>query len=232
MSAAATRRHAAQSLQGFNHRCERPLRQRGFDMGLQPVAPCRRRLDSRDTIFQHDMMHRLVELQACQPAPVQQRPGRAVVVPAVAQQEAGQLLAGLAQGAHRRLTRTDEIADRLMGLIRNPDRGQFTGAMQLGKVDRIPPVGLDPLAWLARDQRWSDHGTFVPRGGELSLDAIAAWSGLVTKPQRLFRQGQLRGHRLQGAGVLGIFPCSRTSPRKPASANATAIVSLCTSRPT
>ena len=36
----------------------------------------------------------------------------------------------------------------------------------------------------------------------------------------------------KAVGVLGIFPCSRTSPRKPASANATAIVSLCTSRPT
>ena len=65
---------------------------------------------------------------------------------AVAQQEAGQLLARLTQGAHRRQTRTHEIADRLMGLIRNPDRGQFTGPVQLGEVDRIPPVGLDPLA--------------------------------------------------------------------------------------
>ena len=96
----------------------------------------------------------------------------------------------LTQGAHRRLTRTNDIADRFVGLIRHPDRGQFTGAVQLGKVDRVPPVGLDPLAWLSRDQRWRDDG------------------------------------------VLGLLPCSRTSPRKPASANATAIVSLCTSSPT
>ena len=113
-------------------------------MCFQPVAPCRRRLDGRDAIFQHNMMHRLLELQTGQPAPVHQRPGRPVVVMAVAQQEAGQLLARLTQGAHRRQTRTHEIADRLMRLIRNPDRGQFTGPMQLGKVDRIPPVGLDP----------------------------------------------------------------------------------------
>src|SRR5271169_1117654 len=105
------------------------------------------------------MMYRLVELEAGQPAPVQLRPGRSVVVAAVAQQEAGQLLTRLAQGAHRRLTRSDEIADCLMGVIRNPDRGQFTGAVQLGKVDRIPPVSLDPLARLARDQRWGNHGT-------------------------------------------------------------------------
>ena len=46
-----------------------------------------------------------------------------------------------------------------MGLIRHPDRGQFTGEVLLGKVDRIPPVGLDPLAWLSRDQRWCDDGS-------------------------------------------------------------------------
>jgi hypothetical protein len=56
------------------------------------------------------------------------------------------LLPRLAQGAHRRLTCTNEITDRFMGLIRHPDRGQFTGAVLLGKVNRIPPVGLDPLA--------------------------------------------------------------------------------------
>jgi hypothetical protein len=33
------------------------------------------------------MMYRLVELEACQPAPVQLRPGRSVVVPPVAQQK-------------------------------------------------------------------------------------------------------------------------------------------------
>jgi hypothetical protein len=49
------------------------------------------------------------------------------------------LLSRLAQGTHRRLTCTNEITDRLVGLIRDPDRGQFTGAVQLGKIDRIPP---------------------------------------------------------------------------------------------
>ena len=108
-------------------------------------------------------MHRLLELEAGEPPPMQLRPGRPVVVMTMAQQEAGQLLASLSKCAHRRLTRTDEIADRLMGLIRHPDRCQFTGAMQLGEVDRISPVGLDPLARLARNQRWSDHDAVVPR---------------------------------------------------------------------
>jgi CRP-like cAMP-binding protein len=70
-----------------------PLLPCRFDVCLQPIAPCRRRLDGRDAIFQHDVMHRLLELETCQPPSMQLRPGRPMVVIAVAQQEAGQLLA-------------------------------------------------------------------------------------------------------------------------------------------
>src|SRR6516225_6693917 len=118
-----------------------------------------------------------------------------------------------------------------MGLIRHPHRCQFTGAVQLGKVDRVSPVSFDPLARLARNQRWSDHGTIVPHAGKLSLNAVAAWAGLITKPQFSSRRSKLHDRAFKAAGALTIFPCSRTSPRKPASANATAIVSLCTSGP-
>jgi hypothetical protein len=61
----------------------------------------------------------------------------------VAQQESGQLLASLTQGARRRQTGSHEIADRLMRLIGNPDRGQFTGSVQLGEVERIPPISFE-----------------------------------------------------------------------------------------
>jgi hypothetical protein len=39
-----------------------------------------------------------------------------------------------------------------VGRIGNPDRGQFASAVQLGEVDGIPPIRLDPVARLARDQ--------------------------------------------------------------------------------
>ena len=90
--------------------------------------------------------------------------------------EAGQLLESLSQSAHRRLTCTDEIADRPVGLIRYPDRCQFTGAVQLGKVDRVSPARLDPLARLSRNRRWSNYGTIVPHAGKLPVNAAAAWS--------------------------------------------------------
>src|SRR6516165_7458243 len=154
-------------------------------MGLQPITPRRRRLDGSDTVFQHDIMDSLLELETCQPTPVQLRPRWPVIVMPMAQQEAGQLLTRLAQGAHRRLTRTHQVAHRLMRLIRHPDRGQFTGAVQLGKLGRIPPVSLDPLARLPRNQRWGNHNTLVTGRGKLSVDAVAAGAGFLAEAQSL-----------------------------------------------
>jgi hypothetical protein len=74
--------------------------------GFQTVAPCRRRLDSRNAALQHDVMHRMLEAQAGQPSAVPQRPRRTFVVMAMAQQKARQLLTGLTQRPHSRLTRT------------------------------------------------------------------------------------------------------------------------------
>ena len=65
------------------------------------------------------------------------------------QEKARELLTGLTQTADGRKTCAYEIADRLVSWIRNPDSGQFSGAMQHGEVDRIPPVGLDPISRLA-----------------------------------------------------------------------------------
>ena len=65
------------------------------------------------------------------------------------QEEARELLTGLTQTADRRQTGAHEIADRLMSLIGNPDRGQFTGPMQLGQVDRIAAIRFDPISRLA-----------------------------------------------------------------------------------
>ena len=69
-----------------------------------------------------------------------------------------------------------------MSLIRNPHRGQFTGAMQLGQVERIPPVGLDPISWLAGDQRRSHDNATMPSQDQLPLNAIAARAGLIAEP--------------------------------------------------
>ena len=73
---------------------------------------------------------------------------------AVAQKEARELLTSLTQTTNGRQTRPHEIADRLMSLIGNPNGSQFTGPMQLGQIDRVAPIRLDPVSWLA----WINDG--------------------------------------------------------------------------
>ena len=80
----------------------------------------------------------------------------------MAQEKARELLTGLAQITNGLKTRAYKVADRLVSLISNFQSGQFTRAMQPGKVDRIPTVGLDPLARLAWDQRRRDNHTTMP----------------------------------------------------------------------
>ena len=103
---------------------------------------------------------------------------------AMTQEKTGELLTGLAQTADGRETR-HVMADRLMSLIGNPHSGQLSGAMQLGEVDRIPPVGLDPISRLARDQRRSNDDAIVPGEGQLAFNPIAARSGLIAEPKRV-----------------------------------------------
>ena len=145
-------------------------------------------------------MRRLLEFQSGQPATAPQRPRRSMVVMAMAQQKGGELLTGLSQTANRRQTGAHEIADRLMSRIRNPDGGQFASPMQLGEIDRIPPVGLDPISRLAWDQRRSHDDATMPSEGRLPLNAIAARSGLITEPKlapsaRQFRRQSVQGRR-------------------------------------
>ena len=98
------------------------------------------------------------------------------------QEKARELLTGLTQTADGRKTCTHEIADRLMSRIRNPHSGQFTGTMQLGQVDRVATVGLDPISRLARNQRRSNDNATMPSQGQLPLNAIAARAGLIAEP--------------------------------------------------
>jgi hypothetical protein len=70
--------------------------------------------------------------------------------------------------------------------------------MQLGQADRVPAIRLDPVSWLARNQRWGHDDAIMPGEGQLSLDPITARSGFVTKPKLAPDTRQLRRQSLQG----------------------------------
>src|SRR3954451_19905944 len=119
-------------------------------------------------------------------------PVRASILPdSVAQQKGLQMLALRAQVRHRGLTGPHQLAHGLMPRVGDPDQGEFASAMQPGQGDGIPAIGLDALARPLRDQRGSDDGAVVPEGGDLPLQPIAGWPGLVAEQQPTILAGEL-----------------------------------------
>jgi hypothetical protein len=86
-------------------------------------------------------------------------------------------------------SRTHQISHRLMRLIGNPHRRQFARSQQTCQGQRIPSIGLYPIARPTRDQRRRHHHACVPEGQDLAIQPIARWTGLVTEMQRLVTVG-------------------------------------------
>jgi hypothetical protein len=127
-------------------------------------------LDGVDIVLQHDLLGWMLEAQRRQPPPIGQGPGGpAGIDPTVPQQEALQMLARLAQHPYGRGPGADQVAHRLVCRVRHPDRGQLARPVQLGQAQRITPVGLHPVARLARDQGWRHHHAGVAEPLELPL---------------------------------------------------------------
>lgn len=75
----------------------------------------------------------------------------------------------------------DQVAQRFMRGVRNPDGRQVSGAVQNGQLLRVAPVGLNSLAGLARDQRRRNHHASVAERGELAMDAVPAAARFVAE---------------------------------------------------
>src|SRR6516164_3905526 len=135
-------------------------------------------------------------------------PGRSPVMAALAQQKARKLLARPAHGMHRIETGAHQVAHRLMSGVRDPYRRQLARPIQSRQADRIPPIGLHPLAGSLWDQRGRDHDAVVLAGRQLTLNAVAAWPCLVAEPQlhpltaALARQAIQGTRRVRNAAVL------------------------------
>ena len=102
---------------------------------------------------------------------------------AMAQQKARELLSCLPQAPHGCQAGTDQIAHRFMCRVGDPHGRQSTSPMQARQIDRVSSVRLDPVPRLAWDQRRGHHHAVVPRRNQLPLDAVAARSGLIAKPE-------------------------------------------------
>src|SRR5260370_811047 len=100
-----------------------------------------RSFDRLNVILEHDMMHRLLELETREPAAMQLGPGRPPVMAALAQQKARELLARPAQCMHRIETGAHQGTHRFVPGIWNPYRCQLAGPLQPPQTCGIPPTG-------------------------------------------------------------------------------------------
>ena len=174
------------------------------DLLAQAVAAALGLVDRVDLLLQHDLLRRVREAQPGQPAPVRRRPGLAAGEhPAVAQQEALELLARPAHRLHRGRARPDQVAHRLVRRVGHPDRGQLAGPMQAGQRDGVAPVGLHPVAGLARDERGRHHRAVVAESGDLPVQAVAARAGLVADPELAVLLGEPLDQAPHGLGPVG-----------------------------
>lgn len=119
-----------------------------------------------------------------------------------------------------------------MNLIGHPHRCQVPRAVLQRQLLRVPPVGLDPIARLSRNQRRRRDDAAMPEIGELAIDAISASAGFIAE----FEPTAVLLNRLASlatsSGVLEIVPMQRTAPPRPSSAAVIDSVALRTSRPT
>jgi len=91
----------------------------------------------------------------------------------LAQQKPRELLTRAAQCPHRIEAGPYQVAHCLMSAGTHTAVSQLAGPVQLRQIDRIPPVGFDPLARPLRGQRWRHHNAIVPARRQMTLDAIA-----------------------------------------------------------
>ncbi len=86
-----------------------------------------------------------------------------------------------------RLSRPDKIAQCFRAFIRHPHRGQITGAVTARQLQSIPPVGLDPVPGLLRNQRRRHHIALDSQLRQLPVQYEARRAGFIAGSQMLGR---------------------------------------------
>jgi hypothetical protein len=160
-----------------------------------PVQPFLGVMNGEDQFLQHDLVSRVVKTLLLQPAFMPRPPCRlAGINPSMPQHQRGYRLPLAAEILHGHITSSHQIPQSFVRLIGNPHVGEFSGPEQSGERDGIPPVGLDPVARFAGDQRWRNDNAIVAKTRELAVKSVAGWPRLVAEVQRPVLGGQPRGH--------------------------------------
>src|SRR5271167_2947621 len=100
--------------------------------------------------------------------------------------------------------------------VGRPDGRQLSSSMKTGEHGRVATICLHPIARLCRNQRWRHHIAPMAEACELTMDAVAARSGLITKRQRLAGAPKTVAQLADRARFIDYLAKAFHRPRAPA----------------
>jgi len=152
------------------------------------------RVDRAAGIKQRGLRRRVGQRHARQPGAMARCPRRSLVkAHAVTQQQLGQPVAGTHQVHADRLTRTHEVAQRLLLRTRDADRVQLARQQQPDEQLGVTAIGLHAIARRTRDlARRCDHTRDIAPG-ELTREAVPRRPRLIGHPDRPRQSGAQPG---------------------------------------
>ena len=158
--------------------------------------------------------------------------GGAGVAEVVPEQKRLQALLALGDLPLALLPGPHHVAKRLLLRTRDVHRGQRAGAQPQDEVAGIAPIGLDAVTGATRDQRGRGDQAALALASQVPMQPEAARPGFVDELQRTVAS-QLGEHPIDRIllGADGGDIDHRVAARRPDPTRATAIESLCTSRP-
>src|SRR6476620_9789056 len=74
--------------------------------------------------------------------------------------------------------------------------------MQLRQHQSVAAIGLDPVAYLHRNQRWCHHDTLVPQTGQQPVKSISARTGFVAEVEATPTLAKPSHHFAQDVGAV------------------------------
>ena len=167
-------------------------------------------IDRQPVVVDDHALSRLRPLQAVDPLPMGTCPVPSAVMQAATEQQLAEAMTGALQIFAGVIARPTQIAHRLLFRRRRSNLRQQPGAQQFRQFACIATVGLDPLAWLSRDQARGDDLTAHARRGDLALQRVPAWSGFVAHAHGAWRFAlELADQPTDGVWLVRQLPCDR-----------------------
>jgi hypothetical protein len=176
--------YASEGLDGLDHGEQAPVAGVVLEFGLQALHPLVLFGNATQILLEDDLLRGGVADDFAEPAQMGGSPvGLALVADILAQQKGLQAELGGLEILEGVFAGAGEIADRLVGEIRDVDGGEVAAAHEAGERDGIAAVGLDAVAGLSGDERGGDHPAGELFSGEIAIQPIATGAGLINEDQ-------------------------------------------------